>query len=127
MSNSKSEKQAIAIVWFKRDLRLTDHEPLALAEAQGLPILLVYCFEPSVMHNDDSDVRHWRFVYQSLQDMQSKGAKILHAECICTCRLRERRSLANTQLLSPSCRESPRASPRLCSSHKPGPSDPHCR
>jgi deoxyribodipyrimidine photo-lyase len=72
MSNSKPGKQAIAIVWFKRDLRLTDHEPLALAQAQGLPILLVYCFEPSVMHNDDSDVRHWRFVYQSLQDMQSK-------------------------------------------------------
>ena len=72
MNNSKSEKQAIAIVWFKRDLRLTDHEPLALAQAQGLPILLVYCFEPSVMHYDDSDTRHWRFVYQSLQDMQSR-------------------------------------------------------
>jgi deoxyribodipyrimidine photo-lyase len=24
------------------------------------------------MSNDDSDVRHWRFVYQSLQDMQEK-------------------------------------------------------
>jgi deoxyribodipyrimidine photo-lyase len=72
MSNSKSEKQDIAIVWFKRDLRLTDHEPLALAQAQGLSILLVYCFEPSVMNHDDSDTRHWRFVYQSLQDMQSK-------------------------------------------------------
>ena len=69
---NKAEKQAIAIVWFKRDLRLTDHEPLALAQAQGLPILLVYCFEPSVMHYDDSDTRHWRFVYQSLQDMQLK-------------------------------------------------------
>lgn len=72
MNNSKSAKQEIAIVWFKRDLRLTDHEPLALARAQGLPILLVYCFEPSVMNHDDSDTRHWRFVYQSLQDMQSK-------------------------------------------------------
>jgi len=72
MNNSKSEKQDIAIVWFKRDLRLTDHEPLALAQAQGLPILLLYCFEPSVMHYDDSDTRHWRFAYQSLQDMQSK-------------------------------------------------------
>ncbi|MEY4778325.1 MAG: hypothetical protein RIS13_1073, partial [Bacteroidota bacterium] len=69
---NKAEKQAIAIVWLKRDLRLTDHEPLALAQAQGLPILLVYCFEPSVMHYDDSDTRHWRFVYQSLQDMQLK-------------------------------------------------------
>ena len=72
MNNSKSAKQDIAIVWFKRDLRLTDHEPLALAQAQGLPILLLYCFEPSVMRYEDSDTRHWRFVYQSLQDMQSK-------------------------------------------------------
>jgi deoxyribodipyrimidine photo-lyase len=72
MNNSKSPKQEIAIVWFKRDLRLTDHEPLALAQAHGLPILLLYCFEPSVMNYDDSDTRHWRFVYQSLQDMQLK-------------------------------------------------------
>ena len=72
MNNSNPEKQDIAIVWFKRDLRLTDHEPLCLAQAQGLPILLLYCFEPSVMNYDDSDVRHWRFVYQSLQDMQLK-------------------------------------------------------
>ena len=69
---NKAEKQDIAIVWFKRDLRLTDHEPLTLAQAQGLPILLLYCFEPSVMNYDASDRRHWRFVYQSLQDMQSK-------------------------------------------------------
>ena len=69
---NKAEKQDIAIVWFKRDLRLTDHEPLFLAQQQGLPILMVYCFEPSVMNYDDSDTRHWRFVYQSLQDMQSK-------------------------------------------------------
>ena len=69
---NKAEKQEIAIVWFKRDLRLTDHEPLFLAQQQGLPILMVYCFEPSVMDYDDSDMRHWRFVYQSLQDMQSK-------------------------------------------------------
>ena len=69
---NKAEKQDIAIVWLKRDLRLTDHEPLFLAQQQGLPFLLVYCFEPSVMHYDDSDTRHWRFVYQSLQDMQLK-------------------------------------------------------
>ena len=69
---SKAEKQDIAIVWFKRDLRLTDHEPLFLAQQKGLPILMVYCFEPSVMNYDDSDTRHWRFVYQSLQDMHSK-------------------------------------------------------
>jgi deoxyribodipyrimidine photo-lyase len=68
----KNTKQDIVIVWFKRDLRFTDHAPLYAAQQQSLPILLLYCFEPSVMNYDDSDVRHWRFIYQSLQDMQSK-------------------------------------------------------
>ena len=59
-------------MWFKRDLRFTDHEPLYTAQQQALPILLLYFFEPSVMANPDSDVRHWRFVYESLQEMQLK-------------------------------------------------------
>ena len=69
-------KQDIAIVWFKRDLRFTDHEPLFAAQKQPLPVLLLYCFEPSVMHYADSDVRHWRFVYQSIQEMQTKLAEL---------------------------------------------------
>ncbi len=66
------DKPEINIVWFKRDLRFTDHEPLFTAQQQSLPLLLIYCFEPSVMAYDDSDVRHWRFVYESLQDMQER-------------------------------------------------------
>jgi deoxyribodipyrimidine photo-lyase len=66
------QKTEINIVWFKRDLRFTDHEPLFTAQQQTLPILLVYCFEPTLMAYDDSDVRHWRFVYESLQEMQEK-------------------------------------------------------
>ncbi len=65
-------KKTVNIVWFKRDLRFTDHEPLFMAQQENLPILLVYFFEPSVMAYDDSDIRHWRFVYESLQEMVSK-------------------------------------------------------
>ena len=65
-------KKAINIVWFKRDLRFTDHEPLFMAQQENIPILLVYFFEPSVMNYDDSDFRHWRFIYESLQEMQTK-------------------------------------------------------
>jgi deoxyribodipyrimidine photo-lyase len=65
-------RKAINIVWFKRDLRFTDHEPLFYASQQNLPILLVYFFEPSVMNYDDSDIRHWRFIFESIQDLQSK-------------------------------------------------------
>jgi deoxyribodipyrimidine photo-lyase len=68
----KDTRQDIVVVWFKRDLRLIDHEPLLQAQQLNLPQLLVYCFEPSVMHYDDSDTRHWRFVYESLQDLQQQ-------------------------------------------------------
>ena len=65
-------KQKINIVWLKRDLRLFDHEPFLLAEKSEFPFLIIYCFEPSVIAYHDSDVRHWRFVFQSLMEMQSE-------------------------------------------------------
>lgn len=72
MKNTPPQKESINIVWLKRDLRFTDHAPFYNAQQQNLPILILYCFEPSVMAYPDSDVRHWRFVYQSLNDMQTK-------------------------------------------------------
>jgi len=65
-------KKTINIVWFKRDFRFTDHEPLYLSQQQNLPTILVYFFEPSVMNYDDSDVRHWRFIYESIQELQKQ-------------------------------------------------------
>lgn len=62
-------KQKINIVWFKRDLRLHDHEPLNFAQQSNIPLLLVYIFEPTIMAYADSDVRHWRFVFESLTNM----------------------------------------------------------
>jgi deoxyribodipyrimidine photo-lyase len=68
-------KTALSIVWFKRDLRVSDHAALYFAQQGEEPILLLYCFEPSIMQHDDSDTRHWRFVYESLLDLQ----KTFHA------------------------------------------------
>lgn len=53
-------------------MRLIDHEPLFAALQQPLPVLLLYIFEPSVMAYDDSDVRHWRFVFESILDVQKR-------------------------------------------------------
>ncbi len=66
------EKQEINIVWLKRDLRFTDHEPLYYAHQSNLPLLLIYIFEPSVMAYPDSDARHWRFIYESLKEMNEQ-------------------------------------------------------
>lgn len=65
-------KPAICVVWFKRDLRLQDHEALALAAQSGLPVLPIYLFEPSLIDNPHYSTRHWRFVWQSLLDMHGK-------------------------------------------------------
>ncbi len=54
----------INIVWFKRDLRLQDHEPLLRAAHAEEATLLLYIFEPSLMQHYDSDIRHQRFVYK---------------------------------------------------------------
>ena len=67
-------KKATNIVWFKRDLRLVDNEALFYAHQSDLPLVLLYIFEPSVMNYDDSDVRHWRFIYESIQDLNKKLA-----------------------------------------------------
>ncbi len=86
------KKEQLNIVWFKRDLRLYDHEPLWFAcraselaknalpsvengeNTEGVATLLIYIFEPSVMNHYDADVRHFRFVYESLVDMNKRLA-----------------------------------------------------
>ncbi len=57
------------LVWLKRDLRLTDHAPLAEAAVRPEPLLLVYCFEPELLNDPHYDERHWRFIWQSLDDL----------------------------------------------------------
>lgn len=72
MGIKSGNKKNVNVVWFKRDLRFSDHEPLYFAQQDNLPVILVYFFEPSVMQYPDSDVRHWRFVHQSLAYLQQK-------------------------------------------------------
>ncbi|MGR5558565.1 deoxyribodipyrimidine photo-lyase/cryptochrome family protein [Vibrio fortis] len=59
----------VNIVWFKRDLRLTDHTPLFNALSSERPTILLYIFEPSLLNNLHYSERHWRFVWQSLACM----------------------------------------------------------
>ncbi|MEL7120105.1 MAG: FAD-binding domain-containing protein [Bacteroidota bacterium] len=65
-------RKKINIVWFKRDLRLRDHAPLQAAIKTGLPTILCYFFEPSLMTLPQSEYRHWRFAYESVTDLQKK-------------------------------------------------------
>jgi deoxyribodipyrimidine photo-lyase len=51
---------------------------LFCAQNSGLPLLFVYFFEPTVMNYEDSDVRHWRFIYESVQDLHKLNQQILN-------------------------------------------------
>ena len=62
----------INLLWLKRDLRLTDHEALYAATQSGRPTLIFYLFEPFLLDNPHYSERHWRFVYQSLVDMNRR-------------------------------------------------------
>jgi deoxyribodipyrimidine photo-lyase len=66
------KNKPINIVWFKRDLRLRDHAPLQNALADDLPVMLLYIFEPSVWNDPHYSARHWRFVNESLADLNKQ-------------------------------------------------------
>jgi deoxyribodipyrimidine photolyase len=59
----------IGIVWFKRDLRLTDHAPLDAAEQSGLPLLYLWIIEPSEWAAPENSLRHWQFQWHSIQQI----------------------------------------------------------
>jgi deoxyribodipyrimidine photo-lyase len=62
------------VVWLKRDLRLRDHQALVAAAQSQLPVLLIYVFEPCVIADAHYEARHWRFVWQSIADLNGQLA-----------------------------------------------------
>lgn len=68
------------VCWLKRDLRVADNQ--ALSSSLQDSCLVIYLFEPSQSHHYDHDIRHWRFVSQSLDDMEQQGVTVhrLYAE-----------------------------------------------
>ena len=64
------------VVWFKRDLRLADHAPLAAAIERGEPMLLLYIVEPTLLRDPHYRGRHWHFIAQSLQAMNDELAML---------------------------------------------------
>jgi len=66
----------INIVWFKRDLRLFDNPSIAQAMTSDKPTLLFYCFEPILLRDAHYSKRHFRFILQSLEDLNHRLSKI---------------------------------------------------
>ena len=69
------------IVWFKRDLRVHDHAPLAAACASGDPVLALYVFEPEVWLSPDGTARQLHFLRDALGELKEaldeRGAQLV--------------------------------------------------
>jgi deoxyribodipyrimidine photo-lyase len=74
-----------AILWFRNDLRLHDHEPLQLAEraaAQGAEVVPVYCFDPRHFGTlrqtglRKTGVHRARFLLESIADLRASLRRI---------------------------------------------------
>ncbi|WP_438946120.1 deoxyribodipyrimidine photo-lyase/cryptochrome family protein [Sediminibacterium sp.] len=81
-------RKPINLVWLKRDLRTQDHAPLNAAEQAGLPYLIVFLFEPSIIQYPDTSARHLQFQYHSIYEMTkiltvyNRRINIFYAEAI---------------------------------------------
>ncbi|MEO1034019.1 MAG: FAD-binding domain-containing protein [Pseudomonadota bacterium] len=65
----------VQIVWFKRDLRVADHRPLAGAAAVG-PVLPLYVVEPELWAEDDASHRQWSFVAECVDELTADLAAL---------------------------------------------------
>jgi deoxyribodipyrimidine photo-lyase len=65
----------IQVVWFKRDLRIRDHEPLTKAAALG-PVLPLYIVEPELWEQPDAAAQHWEYLASSLRELRDSLDKL---------------------------------------------------
>ena len=63
------------VVWFKRDLRVQDHRPLAEAAQRG-PVLPLYVVEPALWAEPDMSARQWAFIAESLDALRADLARL---------------------------------------------------
>ena len=67
----RGKKEKAKVVWFKRDLRVSDHGPLAAVhDFEGLVIPL-YLIEPDYWMHPDSSFKHWEFIRGSLVELRN--------------------------------------------------------
>lgn len=71
----------LTIVWFKRDVRIVDHRPLAGATAAG-NVLPLYIAEPGLWAQPDASARQWEFVAESLCGLQHELAALGQPLCV---------------------------------------------
>ncbi len=66
--------EPLHLVWFKRDLRLTDHAPL-VAASRHAPVVGLYVYEPEVYTDPEFSAAHLEFINQSLLELEANLAE----------------------------------------------------
>ena len=66
-----TNRKEISVVWLKRDLRLNDNEAINNALKKGKKILFLYIFEEILIQNPHYSERHWNFIKQSLEEINT--------------------------------------------------------
>ena len=63
------------VIWFKRDLRISDHSPLCAATdastEDGAPVLPLYIAEPGLWARPDAAARHRAFIAEGLAELRN--------------------------------------------------------
>ncbi len=63
------------VVWYKRDLRVTDHTPLCNAAKHG-PVCALYIVEPGLWAQPDASWRHYVFMSECLGQLRTELADL---------------------------------------------------
>ena len=74
-------RRPLQVVWFKRDLRIVDHRPLALAAEAG-PVLPLYIVEPGLWAQPDASGRQWAFAAECLAELAASLARLGQPLCV---------------------------------------------
>ena len=75
-------KKELAVVWLKKDLRLSDHEALHNALATKKRCLLMYVFEDILLSDFHYSARHFDFIKQSIVEMNNQ-LKLFNTQVLC--------------------------------------------
>ncbi len=70
-SGKSRARPSAQLVWFKRDLRVSDHRPLIEAAARG-PVVCVYIYEPELLRSAEFGGRHLAFINESLEALSGR-------------------------------------------------------
>ena len=80
MVNTK--QNSVHLVWFKRDLRLSDHQPLLAAARTGLPVLPLYVVEPDYWAQPFASRRQWVFIQDCLHELREHTTRCGQPLCV---------------------------------------------